>query len=468
MRLHTLAAATIALTFVLSVTAKAQRVQEWLTTADKAQLFARQHDALRMHATPAGTTSDIAVDPTQRYQSMDGFGFALTGGSAELMMKMTPAARRALMQNLFATRHGGIGTSYLRISIGSSDMNEHVFTYDDMPQGETDPTLAHFALGPDLQDIVPVLHEVLKLQPNLSILASPWSAPSWMKTNGLPKGGSLEPRWYAAYADYLVRYIEAMQQQGIHIRAITMQNEPLNPHNTPSMVMTAKEQAEFLGKYFGPALKKAHLDTEVILYDHNCDRPDYPLDILADPVAAAFATGSGFHLYGGEITAMTKVHDAHPDKGLYFTEQMTIQKADETPFHIAESVSRLMIGAPRNWAKNVLLWNLAADPQFGPHTPDGGCPICQGAVTIDGNNVTRNLAFYTVAHASLLVRPGSVRIASTIQDAHLPNVAFTTPAHKTVLIVANTDTRPHTFVVMEGRRSFETTLGGGDVATYQW
>ncbi len=288
--------------------------QVWLSTADRTSLVAKQ--AGRPHFTKATEPSGmvIAVDDSQRFQSMEGFGFALTGGSAELLMRMSAVRREAVLREVFGTTQGSIGVSYLRVSLGSSDMNESVFTYDDLPAGESDPDLKKFGLGPDLADVVPVLKEILAIAPHISILASPWSAPSWMKTNGLPKAGSLKPDMYGTYAQYFVRYLKAMAAQGIPIRAITMQNEPLNANNTPSMLMTADEQARFLGDYLGPALKKADLATEVILYDHNCNKPDYPRTILADAKANQYATGSAFHLYEGSVDALTKVHNSYPEK----------------------------------------------------------------------------------------------------------------------------------------------------------
>ena len=442
--------------------------QVWLTAADRTALVALQTDPLPFPADEPGTSQIIDVDDSRRFQSMDGFGFALTGGSAQLLMRMSATRRSALLHELFSEAPGAIGVSYLRISVGASDMNEKVFTYDDLPPGETDTALAKFSLADDLRDVVPVLQEILAIAPSTAILASPWTAPSWMKTNGLPKGGGLKPEFYDAYARYFVRYLQAMAAQGISIRALTLQNEPLNPKNTPSMVMTAGEQAAFLARSLGPALRKAGLRTQVILYDHNCDRPDYPLTVLADAKAAQYAAGSGFHLYGGTIDAMTKVHDAFPAKSLYFTEQMVIQPDTSKPLRIAEAVSRLIIAAPRNWSRNVLLWNLAADPQNGPHTGDGGCPVCQGAITLDGDEVTRNLAFYTVAQASRFVRPSSVRISSESASASLPNVAFVTSDHTIVLLVANPGAVAQSFRVRAHGKSFAATLGAGDVATYVW
>nr|WP_232298927.1 glycoside hydrolase family 30 beta sandwich domain-containing protein [Granulicella tundricola] len=443
-------------------------VDVWLTNSDRTALLARQSPELKFVA-GAGSGTVIQVDDTKRFQQMDGFGYALTGGSAELLMKMQPAKRTELLQELFGVKGSAIGVSYLRVSIGASDMNERVFTYDDLPAGETDPMLAKFGLGPDLQDVVPVLKEILAIDPKIAILASPWTAPSWMKTNELPKGGSLKPEDYEVYAQYFVKYLHAMAAEGITIKAITMQNEPRNPKNTPSMVMTADEQKTFLADALGPALHKAGLKTDVILYDHNCDDPEYPLTALADPKASQYAKGSGFHLYEGTIDAMSKVHDAYPSKDLYFTEQMVIQKDATKPLRVADTVSHLIVGAPRNWSRNVLLWNLAADPDNGPHTPNGGCPICQGAITLDGDQVTRNLAFYTLAHASKFVRPGSVRVESGSSVAGvLPNVAFSTPDKGMVLIVANPGKEQQAFSVEFHHKSFSATLNAGDVATYVW
>jgi len=453
------------------VAASAQGVDVWLTTADRTSLLAHPSQPLAWNKllNADSNVSIITVNKKVRVQQMEGFGFALTGGSAELLMRMKPEARASLLRELFTSDGTSIGVSYLRVSIGSSDMNERVFTYDDLPKGGQDPQLAHFDLGPDRSDVVPVLKEILAINPKITILGSPWSAPSWMKTNGLPKAGSLLPEMYGVYAQYFVRYLRAMAEQGIPITAITVQNEPLNANNTPSMVVTAQEEDRFIATALGPALKKAHLKTKIILYDHNCDRPDYPLEILADPEASKFVEGSGFHLYGGEISAMTKVHDAYPKKNLYFTEQMVIERPDQTPFKIGDSISRIVIGATRNWSRNVLLWNLAADPHNGPHTDHGGCPICQGAITLDGDQVTRNLAFYTIAHVSKFVPPGSVHVSSeTPATSALASVAFVTPDHRTVLLVANTSHESSTFNVRSNGRAFTATLGTGDVATYVW
>jgi glucosylceramidase len=444
------------------------RVTQWLTTPDRTSLLTKQPGQLRFEE-KAGSQPTIEVDDAKTFQTIDGFGFALTGGSAQLMMRMSPGARAGLLHELFGSSGNGIRVSYLRVSIGSSDMNDHVFTYDDLPEGEKDAALEHFNLGPDLQDVVPVLKEILAINPKISILASPWSAPSWMKTNDAPKGGSLRQEDYEIYSRYLVKYIEAMRAQGISIDTITVQNEPLNPKNTPSMYMTAEEQDQFIRQNFGPELRKHNLATKIVLYDHNCDKPEYPITTLKDPEASQYVDGSGFHLYGGTIDAMTTVHNVAPQKNLYFTEQMIIDEKSDPNLEIAKPVARVVIGATENWSRNVLLWNLAADPQFGPHTSNGGCPICEGAITLDGDKVTRNLAFYSVAHASKFVPPGSVRVGSEAASADAPpHVAFRTPEGKHVVIVANPGTEPKAFNIRFNGKSISTSLAAGAAATYTW
>ena len=468
------------------------QIESWITNADRSALFQKQTTKVSFETHDCRCGSVIVIDDAQEMQQIDGFGFALTGGSAELMMKMTPDARAKLIHELFATDENNLGVSYIRLSIGASDLNSFVFSYDDLPEGETDLKLENFNLAQDNHDVIPIMREILAINPYIKILGSPWSAPSWMKTNHNVKGGNLKPECYNVYALYLVKYLSAMKKEGINIDAITVQNEPLNSNNTPSMQMLPNEEKVFIRDYLGPAFKAANIETKIILFDHNLDRIDYPLTTLIDPEAAKYIDGTGFHHYGGEISAMTTMHIARPDKNLYFTEQMVTENPGTATINIATEVKRLVIGATRNWSKNVILWNLAADPQNNPHTENGGCTICQGALTINGDNVSRNLAYYTVAHASKFVRPGSVRIASTqtgdqsvslTEDEErpgnirvstkeytevLPNVAFRTPEGKIVIIVANDSFSVCSFRIQYKGYYATLNLSPGAVGTYIW
>jgi glucosylceramidase len=449
-----------------SIYAQKNAVEMWLTNADRAALFQQQKPGINFSAT-AGQHPTIEINEQAAFQAIDGFGFALTWGSAEHLYRMDPAKRAALLHELFSTDQNSIGISYLRVSIGASDLNEYVYSYDDVPAGQSDPDLTKFSLREDQKYVLPVLKEILTIRPDIRILGSPWSAPAWMKTNNNVKGGNLKPEYYKAYAKYFVKYIQGMQAEGVRIDAITVQNEPLYGGNTPSMEVSAPEEAAFIRDHLGPAFRSAGIKTKIIVYDHNCDVPEYATSILKDPQASQYVDGSGFHLYGGDISAMSTVHNAYPNKNLYFTEFMAVERSDKPTLLIAKHVSGTVIGAVRNWSRNVLLWNLAADSKFEPHTDNGGCPICQGAVTIDGNEVTRNLAYYTIAHFSKFVQPGSLRIGSNVPDS-LPNVAFQAPRGKIVLVVANTASTSQAFDVSFRGKFFTTSLQPGSVATFVW
>jgi glucosylceramidase len=439
--------------------------QFWLTTADRKALLEKQENLA--FANGANGNQVITVDSSKVYQSIDGFGYALTGGSAMLInTRLNSTQRDSLLRELFTTHENGIGISYIRISIGASDLDDHVFSYDDLPAGQKDPSLSKFTLDPDRVHLIPVLKQIIALQPNIKIMASPWSSPTWMKTNDLPKGGSLKPEYYSVYANYLVKYVHEMAKEGITIDAITIQNEPENPKNTPSLVMTAEEQNEFIKKHLGPAFQQAGIKTKIVLFDHNCDHPEYPITILNDAETNPFVDGSAFHMYVGEINAMSKVHDAHPDKSVYFTEQWTSGKG-EFGGDLAWHIKNLIIGASRNWSRNVLEWNLAADQNFNPHTSDGGCDICQGALTISDSSVVRNVSYYIIGHASKFVPAGSVRIESNLIDG-LPSVAFLTPERKKVLIVLNEGKEIKTFSIQYNGKITVASLPAGAVGTFVW
>lgn len=405
------------------------------------------------------------IDTVSRFQEVDGFGFTLTGASAMLINKLKAPARDSLLRELFLPDGNGIGISYLRVSIGASDLDDHVFSYDDLKAGEKDLALEKFSLDEDRKNLIPVLKQILSINPEIKIMGSPWSAPAWMKSNGKAKGGSLKKEFYGTYAKYFAKYIRGMADEGIPIDAITIQNEPENPNNNPSLVMTADEQADFIKDHIGPVFNRAGIKTKIILFDHNCDNPKYPISILNNDSARQFVDGSAFHMYLGEINALGEVHEAHPDKNIYFTEQWTSGDGDfggDLKWHI----ENLMVGAMRNWSRTVLEWNLAADPMFNPHTTDGGCDKCLGALTI-GETVTRNVSYYIIAHASKFVRPGSVRIGSSEME-DLPNVAFINPMGQKVCIVLNAKNETQNFQIKFNERFATASLKPGSVSTFVW
>ena len=440
-------------------------VDFWLTTGNQTSLLQKQAGILAF-GTPVNIYANIDVDETQTFQTVDGFGFTLTGGSAQVINQLATQKKKDLLQELFGSGDNSIGLSYLRISIGASDLNATPFTYDDMPTGQTDMTLTNFSLTPDMTDVIPLLKEILAINPNIKIMGSPWSAPLWMKDNNNFMGGSLQPQYYEVYAQYFVKFIQKMKAEGIVIDAITPQNEPLHGGNNPSMLMTALQQADFIKNNLGPAFQSANITTKIITYDHNCDNPQYPITILKDAAAYPFVNGSAFHLYGGDISALSTVHNAFPNKDVYFTEQYT-SSTGAFDGDLKWQVKNVIIGSMRNWSKNALQWNLANNGSFEPHTP-GGCNTCKGAITVNtSDSFVRNVGYYITAHASKFVPAGSVRIASVL-SGNLYNVAFKTPAGKKVLIVVNDSNNSESFNIKYNGKWIATSLNGGAVGTYTW
>ncbi|MBK0379874.1 glycoside hydrolase family 30 beta sandwich domain-containing protein [Mucilaginibacter segetis] len=436
-------------------------VNAWLTTSNKSSLLAQSSFNF---AADAGTNSTtITVDENTTYQGIDGFGFTLTGGSAGLLNGLG-GNQTNVLNELFGTGNGQIGISYLRISIGASDLSSSDFTYN---QTAGDVNMNNFSLAPEMQDMIPILKKIIAINPTIKILATPWTAPTWMKVNTTGNkgytGGSLNTAYYDAYARYIVKYIQAMQAQGITIDAITPQNEPLNPYNNPSMVMQANEQVTFINNNLGPQLHNAGLNTKIIAYDHNADVPSYATTVLAG--AGQYVDGSAFHLYAGDISALAGVHNAYPNKNVYFTEQW-VGAPSNFGGDLSWHVNNLIIGATRNWSRNVLEWNLASDPNNYPHT-NGGCSNCLGGITVSGTSITRNVGYYIIAHASKFVRPGAVRIASNVAG-NIQNVAFKNSDGSKVVIALNTGSSSVSFKLKWGAESFTYSLAAGAVVTFKW
>jgi len=444
-----------------SVANTENKVQIWMTKGDESVKL-QQQNALTFVNT-SNNFQNIEIDDAQKFQYIDGFGYTLTGGSVEVINRLSPSKRKALLNELFGNDKNSISISYLRLSIGASDLDGEVFSYDDLPDGQTDPSLSKFSLARD-KDLISMLKEILAINPKIKIIAAPWSPPVWMKDNGKSIGGSLKTEYYDVYAKYFVKYIQGMQKEGITIDAVTPQNEPLHPGNNPSLLMVSDQQRDFIKQSLGPIFKSNNIKTKIVVYDHNCNKPEYAINILNDSEANQYIDGSAFHLYEGDISALSTVHDAHPDKNLYFTEQWTGSKGtfnEDLNWH----TRNVVIGSMRNWSKIALEWNLANDTQYKPHTP-AGCTECKGAITVsDSENFTRNVAYYIIAHASKFVPANSQRITST-QTENLATVAFKTPEGKTVLIVQNNNKSDENFNIKYNQKTAPVTITGSSVATY--
>ncbi len=444
-------------------------VSVWETTADQSQLLAPQASAT-FNAGNGSASQTITVNPSTTYQSMTGFGASFTDSSAWLVANSP--LRSQIMTKLFSPTNG-IGLDFLRQPIGASDFSQSLFSYDDMPSGQTDPTLAHFSIAHDNAYILPVLQQALSLNPNVTIMATPWSPPGWMKSSGSMIGGSLNSGDYQVFADYLTKFVQAYDAAGVPISLITAQNEPeYSPSNYPGSTFTASQEASFIGNNLGPDLQKAGLSTKIIAYDHNWNDTTFPETVLGDPTAGPYTAGVAWHCYAGDPSAQTTVHNAYPNKDTYFTECSGTQSANPANT-FADSLDwqteNLIIGATRNWAKTVATWNMALNPSGGPSM---NCTTCTGVVTVDNSadTATYNAEYYVLGQASKFVKPGAVRIDSnTFGSGNVEDVAFRNPDGSNALIVLNADTaNAHTFNVDENGQYFTYTLPARAVATFTW
>ena len=441
-------------------------LQAWLTTPDQQHLLAPSPVTVQ----PMRGDAVVRIDPSRQHQRMAGFGAAITEASAWLMRHgLTPAQREALMKELFTREGGGLGFDLTRLTIGASDFSRHHYSLNDLPPGQTDPTLQQFSLAPERADVIPAVKQALALNPQLQVMASPWSAPGWMKTTDSLVQGQLKPEFYGAFARYLVRYVQGMAAEGVPIFALTLQNEPhFEPGDYPGMRMTPRTRAEVVGQHLGPLLKAQGLKTQILEWDHNWDEPWSPLSMLSDAAARQYVSGVAWHCYAGDVAAQSQVAQHFPQLDVWFTEcsggEWKPQWAETLPW----ITRNLVIGSTRHGARGVLMWNLALDPQFGPHL--GGCKDCRGVVTIDPatGQVTRNIEYYAFGHASRFVVPGARRIASEGGGEGLDHVAFRNPDGSTVLVACNSAATSRRFTVQAPGRRFAYELPAGSVVTLRW
>ena len=446
-------------------------VELWLSTENR-KLQLKQQPDIRMGIREP-QDADIVIDTKTTFQTMTGFGAAMTDASAWLLQnKLSALQRTALMHDLFGPPPN-LNFHMLRLTIGASDFSLQPYTLDDVPFGQTDAELAHFNVTPNLQqDVIPSVREALGVNPALLIVASPWSAPAWMKTSENLIGGELLEQYESVYADYLVKYLDAFRGLGIPIFALTLQNEPsFTPITYPGMEMGADTRARIVAQYLGPKLASRKPRTRILEWDHNWSHPEQPLAVLGNADAARYVDGVAWHCYEGSQYAQGEVHRAFPQKDVYLTECSGGDWASSVNGELIWFTRNLLVLGTKQWARGVIYWNLALDEAHGPHF--GGCDLCKGVVTIDSKTgeVTRNDEYYALAHFSRFVLPGAVRVKSTDTDAEkgFANVAFLNEADGSlVLIVVNTHATERRISVAEGPTRFEYAMPGRSVGTFVW
>jgi O-glycosyl hydrolase len=416
--------------------------------------------------------STITVDTNRRYQEMTGFGASFTDSSAWLVgTRLDPQQRDAVMRDLFSSQ--GIGLSFLRQPMGASDFAVNGnYSYDDMPAGQTDPTLAHFSIDHDLSYIIPLLKQARRLNPQLTVMATPWSPPGWMKTSDSMIGGTLRPDAYQPLADYFSKFLKAYAAAGVPVRYITPQNEPLYlPSGYPGMSLSAEQQDNLIKNYLGPELRNNSLLTGILGYDHNWDVIGYPETMYADPAAAGFVTGTAWHCYGGDVRTQAMSHNNYPNKPAFQTECSGGDWEGDAQAGFAAALN-LVINTTRDWAKGVIRWNMALDQNNGP--TNGGCLTCRGVVQLGQDasghwSYTKTADYWGLGQASKFVRPGGRRVASnTLGAGDVQDVAFVNPDGSTALVAFNSGTSPKAFTVRWGDKWFTYQLAGGAAATFTW
>ena len=373
-RWHILAITAV---WLATMTAAATDVEVWLTRGDGGSLL-ESRPTLTFAAGTGTHSTKVQVDPASTYQLIDGFGASVTDSSAWLIWnELDAAARTALLDELFSPT-AGIGMSFVRVPIGASDFALTPYTYDDMPAGQTDPTLANFSIAHDLPYIIPTLTAALAHNDQLKLLASPWSPPAWMKTTGTLFGGVLQTQYYDEYAQYFVRFVQEYEAAGVPIHSVTPQNEPLNTTTSmPAATMQTYQQSAFVGDHLGPAFAAAGISAKILAFDHNWADWSYPVVVLNDPEAGAYVAGAAFHGYDGDASQQSQFHALHPNAEIHFTE---ITGGDWSP-NFSDSLvwgaSSIVIGATRNWSRSVIYWNIALDQNHGPRI--GTCDQCRGS-----------------------------------------------------------------------------------------
>lgn len=425
--------------------------------------------------------SSIYVHPDEKFQSIDGFGAAITGSTAYNLMRMSPEERSKFLTETFSTSEG-YGMSYVRVPIGCSDFSLSDYTCCDKEGIE------NFALTDEENKyVIPVLKEILAINPGVKIVSAPWTAPRWMKVQSLfsssPyeswKGGQLNPDYYQDYATYFVKWIQAFKDEGIEIYAVTPQNEPLNRGNSASMYMGWEEERDFVKNALGPKFREAGITTKIYAYDHNYDysglnsQQSYPTKIYEDAEAAQYFAGAAYHNYGGNMDELLNVHEANPEKELVFTESTAGDWNDGANLQarLVDDMEQIALGPVNRWCRGSVVWNLMLDAQRGPNRPDGGATTAFGAVDIDAGykNITRNSFYYIMAHMSDAAKAGAVRIGTSGFTAKgLTYAAFANPDGTYGMALSNSTSEEIRCTVDDGTHHFTVGVPANGIMSVNW
>ena len=451
----------------------------YITTTTRTQDFAKQSCNFSERQNMSPTT--IKLDAAERFQTMDGFGAAITGSTCYNLMKMTAENRNKFLCETFSPSEG-MGHSYIRIAIGCSDFSLSEYSCCDIPG------IQHFGLtSEETEYVIPVLKEILAINPAVKIMGSPWTCPRWMKVNNLVDlqpfdswtSGQLNPQYYADYATYFVKWIQAFEATGIKIYSVTPQNEPLNRGNSASLFMGWQEQLEFVKNHLTPQFKNASLQTKIYLFDHNYnydnmnDQQGFPAKIYEAGIEAGQVAGAAYHNYGGDKSELLNIHNRFPERELVFTETSigTWNDGHNLERRLMEDMREVALGTVNNWCRGVIVWNLMLDSERGPNR-DGGCQTCYGAVDInksDYSSITRNSHYYIIGHLSAVVKPGAVRIGTSgFAEAGFSHSAFENTDGSYAVVLLNSTDEIKKITLDDGAHHFSYDVPAKSVISYLW
>ena len=474
--LTTALAAALALTGQAPAHAAGEQVSIWLTTTNDSggrnvTRGLQQQTPIVFTAGTGGSGQTVTVNENTKYQQFSGAGASFTDTAAYLMNSsgaLSSATRTSVMQQLFDPS-AGIGLSFLRNPMGASDLARYSYTYDDVAAGSTDPNLNSFSISHDLVDVLPLTKQAKQLNPSLKVMGTPWTAPSWMKDNGATSLGWLQSQYYAAYAQYFVKYVQAYAAQGVPIDYVTAQNEPTCCSGYPSMNWNGSGLQYFLKTNLLPAFHTAGLSTKVLALDWNWDTyASYGAPTVDDATIRndSLFGGIAWHGYGGNVTQQTTVHNQYPATDAFDTEHSGgTWVADQQREDMLN-----IIDYTRNWGKSVVKWSLAVDQNMGPH--NGGCGTCTGLITVHNGDsrsgqVDYNVEYYDMGQLTKFVKPGAYRIDSTANST-VTNVAWQNPDGSKALVAYNDSTSAQSLHVVWGGQSFTYSVPAHTSATFTW
>lgn len=440
-------------------------VNVWATYRD--QRHARQTPLIWQRAGQVAADA-IQLDTGATRQEILGFGAAITEASAYVLSRLSETERAPVMRDLFAP--DAMALNVCRTCIGSSDYATRVYSYDESP--EPDPELKKFSIDHDKEFYLPILREARKQNPELFLFSSPWSPPGWMKANNSMLGGAMRKLSFDPYARYFIRFLEAYKAEGVDIQAVTVQNETdaEQEGHMPACLWAQEQEMEFASRFLAPAIRKAGLNTRIWLLDHNYSLWGRAIDELSDPSVYDAVDGIAWHGYVGDPTAMTRVHEAFPEKNAYWTEGgPDVNQPDyQTDFpKWADQFNSIL----NNWARSITAWNVALDEKG---KPDIGPFSCGGVITIDSasHKVTYSGQYWAFAHYSKHIRRGARVFATnavgdTGKGSPISHAAFRNPDGGYAMVLANTGAERRVQLLLKGE-TLDVDLPANSVLSLEW